>query len=149
MHSFTKIILSVLAAASLGSVAAAPLEQQRRGDAACGVHVQRRYDGNTNIVKVHAPDGYPGPNVIGNGGGNINDGFSVSVPDMGMGPLYLVINANDANQGGVIRFGYGADIWLSSDSRCSVGEWDSGCGIFDACDVNAQTQDMDCSFSCT
>ncbi|KZP10305.1 hypothetical protein FIBSPDRAFT_872804 [Athelia psychrophila] len=140
MH-FSTILVTALAlltpALAAPTDAAAPIVSKRYVPGNCGVHVRQyqRHEGNENptgnyLFGVTIYDG--AQHQIGAGTQYIPSGRTGDFDSQL--PRVLLINALYVDSDPV-TFAYNGDTW-SSNSRCSVGGYDSG------------HRDMDCGFSC-
>jgi hypothetical protein len=136
---------------------------QTRGNEACGLHwhsssVSMPGDDNpTSKITVDwvTPTSASGNHHVQSLTGDMKDGMSLCNDRY---KLCLTVNLNggdggNPNDGNIFRFGFGSDIWLSTDKpRCSNGKIDvqddNGFLGFGASGKHTETQDGDCSFAC-
>lgn len=154
MKTFTTA-LSLAACAVLAAAMPAPLPSGGElvaRNAACGVHFIVFQTENcsglsckiNDVLSIHeqvfSPDD-DGHNVVASIGGDLSSNFDIGSYyfQNQFQDLLLVTTKNTADAGDyTLHFGFGADEWLSSDPRCTVGKYDA----------ESQSIQGDCSFAC-
>ncbi|KAH6652299.1 hypothetical protein BKA67DRAFT_661047 [Truncatella angustata] len=151
---FSTIIISLISIASSamaaptdisGSAAVAVGEEKRFVSGWCGLHVKlSQTDSTTATVHVYDSKQFLIATESFSGSGTYSGTVSAQ---NGMGSD-LNLNFYPSGNNDVATFEYGTDYWgsgeaHSSNSRCSVGQWDLK-NVFSG----RETLDMDCGFSC-